>query len=327
MTDKESNPRQSRKNEEIDLLQLFKSFGDFIVKVFKGLFNSLLMFVIFSIRKWIYLVLAGIFGLGLSYLLSKTLQDLYYSNLVLKSNVVQNQEMISYINRLGSLTSENNYPVLGVALNMPGEKAELIHNLSAFWFIDLNSDGIVDGPDYNSKYMTDTNVTKVVWKFGIRATVTDPSIFSELESGIISYVNSSDYFIRMNEVRLANLEEIIEQTDKEVEKLDSLQKKEYFQLENTTRLKEGQLVFTNDPEITLLHSDLLNLVKDKQRSQTEFEIHSGIISVLEDFIVSQIPENNTSYYARKIVPWFFAITYILLLIIAFRKKIAEAIRK
>ena len=112
MTDKTENTGRPSKNDEIDLLQLFKSFGDFIVRMFKGFFNIILQFIIFSIRKWIYLFLAILLGTGLSYLLSKTQQDLYHSDLVLKSNVVHNQEMISYINRLEGLTSKDNYPIL-----------------------------------------------------------------------------------------------------------------------------------------------------------------------------------------------------------------------
>ena len=143
MTDKKNQASQNSKNEEIDLLQLFKSFGDFIVGIFKGFFNIILQFIIFSIRKWVYLFLAVLLGTGLSYLMSKTQQDLYHSDLVLKSNAVDNQEMISYINRLGNLTSRDNYPILANALNITEEEAEKIHTVNAFWFIDVNKDGLV----------------------------------------------------------------------------------------------------------------------------------------------------------------------------------------
>ena len=121
--------------------------------------------------------------------------------------------------------------------------------------------------------------------------------------------------------------EIIEQTGIEVEKLDSLQKKEYFKLEDATRLKEGQLVFTNDPEIRLFHSDLLNLVRDKQVSQNALIIHNEIISILEDFIITQIPFNNATFYARKLLPLFIVMAYLLALCIAFRKNIVQAIKE
>jgi len=314
-------------NDEIDLLQLFRNFGDFIERIFLGFFNLILQILLFSLKKWVYLLLAVIFGLVGSYLMTKTQKSIYYSDLVLKSNTVENQEMISYINRLENLTSKANYPVLANLLGISGEDAEKINSIQAYWFIDKNKDDIVDGSDLDKKFLADTNIAKIDWKFGIRATVTDPTVFNKIASGIIFYVSSSDYFNRMNEVRLNDLKEIVEQTGKEVEKLDSLQKKEYFMLEDVARLREGQLVFTNDPEIKLFHYDLLRLVRNKQESQTELTIYSEIITLLEDFVITQKPTNNIMFYARKLVPVFLVLAYILALFITYRKKISEVIRK
>lgn len=312
-------------NDEIDLLQLFRSFGDFIVRIFSGFFNLILQILLFSIRKWIYLLLAVILGVVGSYLMTKTQGSFYYSDLVLKSNAVPNQEMISYINRLENLTSEDNYQVLSNLLDLSGEDAGQIRNIKAYWFIDRNKDGIVDGSDLDNKFLADTNINKVGWKFGIRAVVTDPAVFNKITSGITYYVSSNSYFNRMNKLRLENLKEIITQTGKEVEKLDSLQKKEYFMLEDAARLREGQLVFTNDPEIQLFHEDLLILVKDKQRSQKELTIHSEIISLLENFTETQRPTNSIGYYASIMIPIFIGFAYLLALFITFRRKISEVI--
>lgn len=317
----------SRQSDEIDLLQLFKSFGDFIARMFKGLFNAILQFIIFSIRKWLYLLTAVIIGLAFSYFFPKVQQDFYYSDLVLKSNAVQNQVMISYINRLENLTSEGNYPVLASSLNIAEEDAKHLGNIRAYWFVDKNRDGIVDEADLDNKFLADTNVNKVSWKFGVRATVTDPHVFNQLTVGIEYYVNSNDYFKSMNKGRLEDLREIIEQTGKEVEKLDSLQKNEYFRLEDATRLREGQLVFTNEPEIQLFHEDLLQLVRQKQNSQREYTIHHNIISLLEDFTVTQRPTNSATFYAKKVVPVLIVLAYLLALFVTFRKKIIAAIRK
>ncbi len=314
-------------NDEIDLLQLFRNFGDFIGRIFKGLFNIILQIIIFSLRKWIYLLMAIIFGVVGSYLMTKTQGSFYYSDLVLKSNAVPNQEMISYINRLENLTSKDNYQVLSNLLDMTGEDTDQIRNIKAYWFIDKNRDGIVDGSDLDNKFLADTNVNKIGWKFGIRAKVTDPAVFNKITSGITYYVSSNSYFTRMNKLRLENLKEIIIQTGKEVEKLDSLQKKEYFMMEDAARLREGQLVFTNDPEIQLFHKDLLTLIRDKQRSQIELTIHSEIISLIENFTETQRPTNSIGYYAGIMVPVFIGLAYLLALFITFRRKISEVIRK
>lgn len=327
MTDNNNSAGNRTGNDEIDLLQLFKNFGDFIGRIFKGLFNGILAFIIFSIRKWAYLLVAVLAALAFSYFYPNMKQDLYYSDLVLKSNAVENQEMISYINRLGNLTSEGNSTVLASSLNIDSADATKIGNIRAYWFVDKNKDGIVDDADLDNKFMADTSVAKVDWKLGVRATVTDPGVFEEIASGIEYYVNSNDYFIKMNKTRLDNLREIIGQTGSEVEKLDSLQKKEYFQMEDVSRLREGQLVFTNDPEIKLLHEDLLRLVRNRQQSRMELDIHNNIISILEDFTVTERPANTSVYYAKTALPVTIILAYLLALYITFRKKIHEAIRK
>ena len=327
MAENKNITKPSPSNDEIDLIQLFRNIGNSIKKLFLGLFNICLQFIIFSIRKFVYLTLAVIVGLIISYSLSKIQKDYYYSDLVLKSNAVQNQEMIYFLNRLKNLTSEANYSVLASSLNLSIELAENISDIKAYWFIDFFKDGLVDGPDYTEKYFTDTSVVKVEWKFGVRATVTDPTVFNDITEGLIHYIESNEYFQSMNKVRLEMLDEIIQQTGLEVEKLDSLQKKEYFQLEDATRLKEGQLLFTNDPEVKLFHRDLLNLLVEKHKSQTERSIHSNVVSILENFTITQVPINNIAYYARKIVPLFIGLAYLLALFIAFRKNIIEAIRK
>ncbi len=327
MTDKPDVNDKRTGNDEIDLLELFRSFGNFIARIFRGLFNAVIWFLIFSIRKWLYLLIAVITALLFSYFFAKVQQEMYYSDLVLKSNAVENQEMISYINRLGNLTSGGNYRILSSALSIAEEDAQSISDIQAYWFVDRNKDGIIDGADINNRFLTDTTVNKVGWKFGVRAIVTDPVVFGKITQGIEYYVNSNDYFNKMNEVRLENLREIIDQTGKEVEKLDSLQKKEYFKLEDATRLKEGQLVFTNEPEIKLFHEDLLKLVRSRQTSQRELSIHNNIISILEDFTITQQPANTAVYYARIVVPVMIVIAYLLAICITYKKRIIEAVRK
>ncbi|MDZ7738440.1 MAG: hypothetical protein U5K32_05100 [Bacteroidales bacterium] len=196
MADKNNSAGNRTGNDEIDLLELFRNFGNFIARIFRGLFNGILAFLIFSIRKWVYLFIAVALGLAFSYFYTQMKDDLYYSDLVLKSNAVENQEMISYINRLSNLTTEGNYPVLASSLNIDSGDAEKIGDIRAYWFVDKNKDDIVDEADLDNKFLADTSVNKVDWKFGVRATVINPDVFDKIASGIEYYVNSNDYFIQ-----------------------------------------------------------------------------------------------------------------------------------
>ena len=233
MADTNKMQNKSQSGDEVDLLQLFSSFFNWISRVFRGFFYVLLQILVYSIRKWVFILVGLIVGVGMAVLLSTVQSDYYFSDLIIKSNAVQNQEMISYLNRLDNLAAEQDKTYLEDALNLDSlTQAESITSIRGYWFVDLNKDGIVDRPDLEDRYLTDTSVVKVGWKMGVRAVVTDPEVLVRVTDGIKSYVASNDYFNQMNEVRIDNLKEIIQQTEKEVEKLDSLQKKEYFQREN-----------------------------------------------------------------------------------------------
>ena len=309
-------------NNEIDLLELLINFKNWIVTVLVGFAKFILALLAFIVKKWVFLLVSLCLSAGLSFILADIQEEQYYSDLVLKSNIVSNEDMISYLNKLENLTIGDNYKLLAGALNISLEDAGKIKGIKAYWFIDQDKDGIVDGVDLNNKYLRDTTVAKVDWKFGITASVSDPSVFTLLSAGLQHYVNQNKFFVDLNKLRLENLEESIEQTILEIGKLDSLQKKEYFTSDESLKLQEGQFVFTNDREVKLMHSDIMKLLTDKQYKEKQFKIHNEIISLLSDFTVNQKPENGLSYYAKKITPILLILAYLIAILLHFRKNIS-----
>lgn len=311
----------SENSEEIDLLSVFMTMGNFLWSVIKGIFTVIAHIIAFSFRRWYLILFALVAGVGLSYLIVLIQKNAYSSDLILKSNAVENEEMISYIDRLQDLTNESNHGILAELLNISPDEAEAIKDINAYWFYDRNNDEIADGKDVKDKFQNDTTYHKVDWKFGVRAVVSDPNVFNSLSNGLVYYVNSNDYFVKMNRLRLENLEKMISQTQVEVEKIDSLQKNKYFEVRQDLRQLGGQLVFTNDPVIQLFHEDILSLVRRNFLNQENLEIHDGVISVLEGFTVTQKPKYDMVFYIKILVPILLGIIYLLAFYMRYRKQI------
>ena len=88
-----TNPNTPNNSEEVDLGQLFKLIGaafdrffNFIYRIFKGLFSVFIWFVFFIKKHIIILVVAGIIGIGIGILSSKTSQAKYQSSVTLVQN-------------------------------------------------------------------------------------------------------------------------------------------------------------------------------------------------------------------------------------------------
>ena len=145
-------PARTSRDDEIDLLDLFRRIGNTLSKWIGGLLKGLLISIVFLFRHWLPLLLSIIAGIGLSYFMKSTSASFYTSDLVLRNNLVQldkktlrdesgtTSEMISKINKLHSFCLENNTLALSSALSMNPDSVKNISDIGAFWIIDLNRD-------------------------------------------------------------------------------------------------------------------------------------------------------------------------------------------
>ena len=146
---------QQNKNDEIDLMDLFRRMGSAISKGMRKGMNALgratLISIVFLLRRWVWFTLSVIIGIGISWVIKRQSEKIYSSELTMRSNAVPNSDMITYIDRLHSFCRENDSIALGEALSLPPEKVRLIRDIQAFWAIDMLNDGIPDKIDYKNR--------------------------------------------------------------------------------------------------------------------------------------------------------------------------------
>ena len=316
---KQKTPQQ----DEINIIDLFLLLGDFLAKLFRGLMNLLKFILVFLLKKWYYCALVLILTILSGLILSNVLDSYYHSDLVIRSNTPNSQVIISSLNKVGNYAQERNATALSDELNMSPEDASSIKGIEVLWYYDIGDDGIFDGVSSDISILADTNIVLVDSLIIVHAQVYSPSIFKNLETGVITYLNSNPFLVASNQQRIAELEAILNQTDYEIEKLDSLQKREYFTQANDMRLKEGQLVFTNEKTIRLYHNEMFHLLDLKQETERDLGIYQNIVTVVEEFTTPIEPDNGTIYYSKKLVWFFLGIALFISLIITYRKKIWE----
>lgn len=326
MLDKE---RINKKDDEIDLFEVFSRIGNSIKNGFNSLGRGILLISVFLIRNSVWLLGSLILGIGISYLVKLSTEKFYTSNLTLRSNTISNAEMISYVNRLHIFCEEENYNALASSLSLTPEKVIYIRDIEAFWIVDMGSDNIPDFVDFHNRHnVLDTLNIRMQDRFVIRVKTTIPQELNNIKDGIISYINNNTFYKDQNLLRLRQTDDLLARIEYEVQQLDSLQKVKYFEESRRLMPKEGgQIIFLQDYQTQLLHSDIAELIREKQALEKIKTIYADVITLLSDFTPPLKPDNGTLYYGKIIIPLIFCLAIILILIIKNRDRLASTYKK
>lgn len=341
MSENTTNNKNVR-DDEIDLLDLFRRMGRTLNRWFNALGKAFLISVVFLLRRWLPLVLSIVLGIGASYFFKKTSPSLYTSDLVLRTNsyifhtkkelskptLISASELISYINRL-QMYKANNITTLSEAISISREQIKNIADIRAFWIIDKGHDGVPDFVDYaNSQDVYDTVNVRMQDRIDIRVRTYAPQGLGNLKDGILKYINSDSLFQQRNRLRLRQNQDLITRLSYDIMQLDSLQKVKYFEESRNTQPKNGgQMIFLQEQKTQLVYTDIYSLYARKQAVETDLDLYKDIVTVLSDFTLTSSPDNGVQYYQKKYVPFFFLITLVALIIIANRKKLLEVYKK
>ncbi len=325
----EINETKNDRNDEIDLLDLFNRMGRTLGRWANALGTALLVSTIFLLRKWLPLTISVLLGIGASLLMKKASESSYTSDMVLRTNVADPDEMISYLNRLHLFCIEENKAALANSIGLSPDQVNNIGDISAYWIIDNGNDGIPDMVDYSQRHdVYDTVNVRMEDRLNVRVKIKVPQELTNVRNGIITFINSEKLFQQRNELRLKQNEEMISRMASDIKLLDSLQAFKYF--EETRNLKPqsgGSMVFLQEQKTQLLYPDIHTLYKTKQALESEQELYKDIVTVLSEFTIPANRDNGGLYYAKTIVPVFFLITLIILIAITNRKKLFEVYNK
>jgi hypothetical protein len=329
------------RDDEIDLLDLFKRMGRTLNRWGMALGKAFLISVVYILKRWLPLGLSVVAGIGISYLLKTSSVSFYTSDLVFRNNLAlmdkktlrdnsgTTSEIISKINKLHAFCTENNQSALSVALTMKPESVKNISDISAYWIIDLSRDGIPDYVDYKGNHGAyDTTNIRMQDRFDIRVKINSPQDLNLVRDGIIRFIESDSLYQQRNRLRLRQNLDLLTRLNYDILQLDSLQKVKYF--EETRNMKPssgGQIVFMQEQKTQLVYGDIYILYERKQKLESEQDLYKGVVTVLSDFSFPTRRDNGAMYYGKQVIPIVFLITLLILIILSNRKRIEEVYKK
>lgn len=325
----ENSDNKKIRDDEIDLLDLFRRMGRTLSRWSRTLGRAFLISAVFLLKRWLPIGISLAAGIGASYFLKTTSESFFTSDMVIRNNAIPNADMISYINRLHTFFKENNDPALADALSFKPEMVKNIMDINAFWIIDKGKDDIPDEVDYSNNHnVYDTINVRMKDRLDIRVKIISPQELSILQNGIISFVKKDSLFQQKNRLRIRQNRELLSRLDYDILQLDSLQQVKYFEeTRNRKPQNGGQMIFLQEQKTQLLYTDIYTLYARKQGLESERDLYPDIITVLSDFNLPAKPDNGTLFYCKKIMPLFLGITLILLILIANRNKLKEVYKK
>lgn len=317
------------RDDEIDLLDLFRRMGKTLSKWFNALGRAFLISVVFMLRKWLPLGLSVIIGVGVSYLLKYTSESSFTSDMVLRTNTVAPADLIPYINKLHTFCMENNQSALASAISSTTEQVKNIIDIDGFWIIDRNKDNTPDMVDYFGNHnVYDTVNVRMQDRMDIRVRIKTPQELTMVRDGIIKYIESDSLYQQKNRLRIRQNQELLTRLDYDILQLDSLQKVKYFEETRNMQPKSGgQMIFLQEQKTQLLYDEIYDLYARKQALESDRDLYKGLVTVISEFSLPAKRDNGGLYYAKIIVPVAFVLTLLILLILANRRNLEEIFKK
>jgi hypothetical protein len=328
MSENTSNNKNVR-DDEIDLLDLFRRMGNTIARWGNAIGKALLISIVFLIKKWLPLGLSIILGLTLSVILSRTMTSFYTSDMVLRVNVEPTDEMIAYLNRLHTFCLDENKDHLASAISLTSAQTDNILDIKAYWIIDNGNDKIPDYVDYLEDHdVYDTLNVRMQDRLDIRVKILQPQELSNVRDGILKFINSEPLLIQRNSLRINQNQERLARIAIDIKDLDSLQKFKYFEESRNLLPKSGgQMVFLQEQKTQLLYGDIYKLYDLKNTLEQESALYKDIVTIISDFTVPSERINGGLYYTKTFVPVLFLLTLLILIIRANKKKLHEIYHK
>ncbi|HEX7492794.1 MAG TPA: hypothetical protein VF346_01130 [Bacteroidales bacterium] len=340
MSEIASNNKNVR-DDEIDLLDIFRRMGKALNRWVHALGKVFLISLVFLLKRWLPLGLSIVLGIGASYLLKMTSLSFYTSDMVFRNNLMlidkltlkeisgTTAEIISKINKLHNLCLENNSIALSSALSMKPELVKNISDINAYWVIDQNRDGIPDYVDYKGNHNPyDTINVRMQDRLDVRIKINSPQDLNLVSNGIIKFIESDSLYQQRNRLRLKQNRDLLARYNFDILQIDSLQKVKYF--EETRNIKPnagGQMIFLQEQKTQLFYNDIYYIFTRKQQLESERDLYKGVVTVLSDFSLPAKRDNGGMYYGKYVIPIFFFITLLILMILANRHKLAEIYKK
>ena len=316
----------NNENQELDLLDVLKSIGNAIVNfftktlhIFGWLIRLIYQYKYVCIASIVLFVLLGLY-------INRT--KIYRAETDLKIISYPSYYVKDILDPLHLQSISGNEGVLSKELNMSIEDVKKITDIKCFYYIDLYRNGTPDYIDYEGKYdVNDTTSIILPWRLRIRVEGKDTSLFPRMTEALLHMLTNNEQIKRENELRTIQLDDRIAFVDREIQLLDSLRKKEYFQKKRELSVALDKAILLNERDMKLFHSDMLDLDKAKSDLVWERTFYAQGLLFENEFSYDSRPINGKSKTLPKFVLFGFLFGMLLSCGWKFKERISNYLNR
>jgi hypothetical protein len=301
-----------------------------------GIKNLIVSFIIFLIRKSLWIVSFALAGMLIGYLLYSFSRPFYTSSLEGNTGGIYNADHRNYLGGVDNSVVIDHVNKLNLAISKPSllanylgmgvERVKEIRSIKAYYGIDVNKDYRPDYIDDKDEYNPlDTAQNRVPSFIHIRVSVYDENILPELRKGLFRYINNNAYIQELFNLDRLQKHELINELEKEIQKIEEFQQARLLKESN---IEKGAVVnLQSEPEPKLFYQDKLNLYNRKQLLEKNLKISDEIIVVVQDFTPLENEERPLLIYVIVLGGSMAVLGFFCALLWQYRKRIWKLIRE
>jgi len=269
-----------------DFLELLKKFFIFSKKVLNYFIEKIFFQIQLFFHYKILVIIITLLTIIITIINFIYKEKTYVSEMTIQSNIGMPIYLYNHINTLNNYDKNTLVRIFELDSSYIGK----IKKINVNFTLDINSDG---SPDvyFNKTKKLSISDSLFLRKYAftnnlvITAEVSDNKLFTNnlLSNSLVNYINSNSYFISYNQNRITTLNNVKQITEKELEKLQLYQEKEYFEYRAKSENTNEIVLTNNQPDEKLLHVDIINLNNDLLKIKTELELRPEIISLINPF--------------------------------------------
>ncbi|WP_299393660.1 hypothetical protein [uncultured Gelidibacter sp.] len=331
--------KQQPSNEEVDLGQIFNAIGRlferffrFLGRIFKGIFEVILLFLFFIQRHFWKFIIVIVVGVIVGAIIDIKKEPEYISTMVIEPNFNSVQQLYNNIAFYNELAEAKDFVSLAEALDITDEDASSIREFSVESYSDENQkiilfDQFIRSLDSTTQKAIDmkaylANFNSLEARFHtISVTAIDNSIAKKIQPAIISSISNNSYFNLQKDISDSNIKLQDSLYKKQIAEIDSLQLlykkvmlKEAERPLQGTNISLGENGTQKNKELALIDKmeELkLGLVELNEERGNK----SSILNVISDFPRKGVRDKGLLKSYKFLVPSSFLILAILLLIV------------
>jgi len=177
---------EEKRNDEIDLIEVFTHIYLFFKKHFWFLFGAVLV------------------GAILGYSTKFYTQKFYESSMLIESEILTDEILMEYINNIQTLLDDKNYILLQEKMEI--DSSELI---------DINS--------IDANFVYDEEEKKRLNYLSVKAITNNNKVLKNMDQGILNFIDKEEYFQNEIQIFRKNAQNLIQNINQEIHKIEQLQ--------------------------------------------------------------------------------------------------------